>query len=253
MRIENSFIPADGVGVKTEQRLWQAGVTHWDEFEPDLVGAKTGESIEEFISHARASLDAGDTRFFAERFPSDSLWRIYENFKRGACYFDIETTGLSPERNEVTTVSLHRDGETTTFVRGQDLTAEALAAAFADASMVVSFNGKRFDQPFLEHEFGVEIDLPHLDLLYVCKQAGLSGGLKSIESELGIGRDGVDIDGREAVRLWHRYEAGDEGALDRLVEYNRFDTRNLETLIETVHPRLRDDVFVPHLPEGRFA
>ena len=248
MRIENSFIPVRGVGAKTERKLWRNGITHWDEFEPDAVGEKTGERIESFIARARESLDTGDTRFFAERFPSDSLWRLYENFKRDACYFDIETTGLSPRSSKVTTVSLHRGGETRTLVRGQDLTREALAEEFADASMVVSFNGKQFDGPFLEGEYGVMIDAPHLDLRYLCGQIDLSGGLKEIETELGIGRDGVDIDGREAVRLWHRYEAGDEDALERLVEYNRFDTRNLETLLDIVHPRLRDDVFTPHLP-----
>lgn len=248
MRIENSFIPVSGVGVKTERKLWRNGVTHWDDFEPgDVVGGKTGESIDEFIRLARASLDANDARFFGERFPSNSLWRIYENFKEEACFFDIETTGLDARSSVTTTVSTHRNGETKTFVRGEDLTREALQRELADASMVVSFNGKRFDQPFLEHEFDVEFDVPHLDLLYLCKQVDLSGGLKRIERDLGIDRGGVEVDGREAVRLWHRYEAGDEDALDRLVRYNRYDTRNLETLLHEVHPMLRDEVFDVHV------
>ena len=38
VRIENSFIPVEGVGETTERRLWEAGVTTWDEFEGDVVG-----------------------------------------------------------------------------------------------------------------------------------------------------------------------------------------------------------------------
>jgi len=110
----------------------------------------------------------------------------------------------------------------------------------------VSFNGKRFDQPFVEHNFDVSVDAPHLDLMYLCRRLDLTGGLKQIERDLGIDRDGMDVDGREAVRLWHRYEDGDEAALDKLVEYNRYDTQNLQTLLDTVAGRLHEDVFESH-------
>ncbi|MFC7045751.1 ribonuclease H-like domain-containing protein [Halobacteriaceae archaeon GCM10025711] len=249
MRIENSFIPVSGVGEKTERRLWQRGVTHWDEFDGRGVGDRTAEKIASFIATARERLVDGDAAFFAEQFPSREHWRLYEDFRDDTVFFDIETTGLSQYANDVTTVSLHRDGETTTLVRGQDLTRERLVEAFADADLVVSFNGKRFDQPFLEHSFDLDLSVPHLDLLYTCKRLGLTGGLKQVEDDLGVGRDGVeDVDGREAVRLWHRYEAGDEAALDRLVEYNQYDTRNLERVLDEVHARLHDQVFADHLP-----
>jgi uncharacterized protein YprB with RNaseH-like and TPR domain len=46
------------------------------------------------------------------------------------------------------------------------------------------------------------------------------------------------------VRLWHRYaRRGDDDALEALVEYNREDTANLETLMETVASRLHAEVF----------
>lgn len=248
MRIENSFIAAPGVGEKTERKLWRSGVTHWDDFgESDALGRKTTENVARFIEKARERLDSGDVRFFGEQFPSGSRWRLYENFRDETCFFDIETTGLDKHRSVVTTVSLHRGGETTTLVRGQDLTRERLQRELADANVLVSFNGKRFDAPFLEHNFDLALDIPHIDLLYLCKRVGLTGGLKQIERELGIGRDGVDIDGRDAVRLWRTYEAGDDDALDRLIEYNRHDTRNLQTLLERVHATIRDDVFAPHV------
>jgi len=42
----------------------------------------------------------------------------------------------------------------------------------------------------------------------------------------------------EIGELWHRYEAGDDDALDRLVAYNRLDTENLRTVMEIVANRL---------------
>ncbi|MFD1586567.1 ribonuclease H-like domain-containing protein [Halorientalis brevis] len=245
MRIENSFIPVRGVGEKTERKLWQAGVTHWDEFEGSVVGETTADRIRSFIDTARDRLAANDARYFDQEFPSSERWRLYENFRENACFFDIETTGLDERRDEVTTVSLHQAGDTTTLIRGDDLTAENLRAAFADADLLVTFNGARFDVPFLEHSFDVSLDHPHLDLMYPCKQLGLSGGLKQIEQDVGIERDRPDISGRDAVRLWREHERGEDGSLETLVSYNREDTVNLKTLSETVVDRLHADVFEP--------
>lgn len=241
MRIENSFIPARGVGTKTERRLWEAGITHWDNFDGDVVGPKTAERIETWIAEADDRLAAGDAPYFHRSFPSASRWRLYENFRAEACFLDIETTGMDHRRDDVTVVSLTRDGETTTLVRNRDLTAERLRRELRDASLLLSFNGKRFDVPFLESAFDLSLDHPHLDLMHPCRRLDLTGGLKTVEGTLGIDRDRPDLSGRDAVRLWHRYESGDTDALDTLISYNRDDTENLETLADLVVDRLHAD------------
>ncbi|EMA45276.1 ribonuclease H-like domain-containing protein [Halococcus saccharolyticus] len=246
MRIENSFIPVHGVGEATERRLWNDGVTHWDAFDGSSVGATTERRIQEFIETARDRLDAGDAAFFDEAFPSSSRWRLYENFRDATCFFDIETTGLDARHSDVTTVSFHRAGETTTLVRGEDLTRAAVAEQLTDASLLVTFNGKRFDVPFLEQSFDLDIDRPHVDLMYPCRQLDLTGGLKAIERTVGIDRDRPDLSGRDAVRLWHQYERGDQQALSTLVSYNRADTANLVSLMDIVADRLHDEVFAAH-------
>jgi uncharacterized protein YprB with RNaseH-like and TPR domain len=244
VRIENSFVPVHGVGETTERRLWEAGITHWDDFEPSHVGEAQGENIVEYIHRARDRLAAGDTAFFDRAFPSSSRWRLYENFRERACFFDIETTGLDARHSEVTTVSFHRAGETTTLVRGKDLTRAAIERELHRANLLISFNGKRFDVPFLERSFDLDITQPHLDAMYPCRQLDLTGGLKTIERAVDIERDRPDISGRDAVRLWHAYERGDEDALATLVAYNRADTVNLKTLMDAVSRRLHDAVFV---------
>ena len=244
MRVENSFIGVRGVGEKTERGLWESGITHWDDFEPEAVGSTTADRIETFIDEGRARLSDEDVAYFDEQFPSGERWRVYETFADRACFFDIETTGLDEHRNQVTTVSFHQGGETETLVAGDDLTADALSATVGDADLLVTFNGKRFDVPFLEANFDVDLDLPHLDLMYTCKQIGLSGGLKQIEQDIGIERDRPDISGRDAVRLWKEHERGEDGSLETLISYNREDAVNLRTLADQVTTELHEQVFV---------
>jgi uncharacterized protein YprB with RNaseH-like and TPR domain len=243
VRLENTFVGARGVGERTERDLWRRGVTHWDDFDRTVLGGKRGRRLEGFIDEARDHLSEGDARFFDEALPQGERWRLYENFREDACFFDIETTGLDHERDVVTTASFHRSGETTTLVRGRDLTREAIRAHLEDASLLVTFNGKRFDVPFLETSFDLDVDTPHLDAMYTCRKLDLSGGLKPIERDLGLDREGPEVTGRDAVRLWHAYERGDESALDTLVEYNREDAVNLRRLLDAVTGRLHDRVF----------
>jgi uncharacterized protein YprB with RNaseH-like and TPR domain len=244
VRVENSFIGVRGVGEKTERRLWDDGITHWDAFEPDAVGSTTADRIQSFIDEGRKRLADEDVYYFDDAFPSREQWRLYETFDERACFFDIETTGLDEHRNRVTTVSFHQAGETETLVAGDDLTADALRATVGDADLLVSFNGKRFDVPFLEANFDVRLDQPHLDLLYTCKKLDLSGGLKQIEQDIGIERDRPDISGRDAVRLWREHEQGQDGSLETLISYNREDAVNLKTLADRVTTDLDERLFV---------
>lgn len=237
MRLENTYIGIDGVGETTERKLWESGARTWSEFDRTLCGPTTADRIESFIERARPRLEANDSAFFEEALPSGERWRLYENFREEACFFDIETTGLNHTYDDVTCVSAHRGGDTETLVRGDDLTRENLASLL-DAPLLVTFNGARFDVPFLEESFGLEFDTPHLDLMYPCKRAGLSGGLKAIEPEVGIERDRPDISGEDAVRLWREHERGVDGALGTLVSYNREDTVNLRTVADRTVERL---------------
>jgi hypothetical protein len=250
VRVENSFIPVRGVGEKTERKLWRAGVTTWDEFDGSVVGPTLAERIAGFVDEARDHLAAGDAGFFYREFPGASQWRLYENFREDACFFDIETTGLSKGSDRVTTVSLHRGGETRTLVRGEDLDREVLRRELAEPSLLVTFNGASFDVPFLERSFDLAIDTPHLDLRYPCRQVGWTGGLSAAERAAGIERERPDVSGRDAVRLWYEYErGGDRGSLETLVEYNREDAANLEPVADAVTQHLHERVFESERPD----
>ncbi len=143
-------------------------------------------------------------------------------------YLDIETTGLSKKRNEVTVVGVYDGEKVYQLVQGKTLTQSDLDALLKDADCLVTYNGKRFDLPFLEYNYGLEFHGEHKDLMYLGWDVGLKGGLKKIESEIGITRDSGVCGGREAVVLWNRYRRYDcNESLSKLLRYNREDVINL--------------------------
>ena len=50
--------------------------------------------------------------------------------------------------------------------------------------MIVTYNGKTFDVPFIEKYFGIRMNHAHIDLRYVLKSLGYSGGLKMFEQAM---------------------------------------------------------------------
>ena len=158
---------------------------------------------------------------------------------RSVVFLDVETTGLSWFYDEITLVGWALDGVYRVHVAGGDAT--DLLEALAGARALVTFNGTLFDLRFLKKTFG-EISLPpvHIDLRYLSKRVGLTGGQKSIEVELGIcARGGVeDLDGAAAVLLWHEFVRGDLNALHRLVDYNRRDVLAMCIILDRVVDRL---------------
>ena len=162
----------------------------------------------------------------------DKLAICHEHPER-VLFLDIETTGLSHFYDEITIVGWAIDGKSGTFIKGQD--PADLFQATQRAVAVVTFNGIRFDQRFLKQEFP-QVSLPeaHIDLMYLCRRVGLTGGQKAIEATLGLDfRDDLEgVDGFAAVLLWHQYLRGELGALKRLIAYNRADIAAMGGLMD---------------------
>ena len=150
--------------------------------------------------------------------------------KRHPLYLDIETTGLSPERNEVTIVGAFDGKELHQLIKGITLEEKTLQKLFHRTDKIVSYNGKRFDVPFIQHNFPkLCIECEHHDLMHTAWSRNLYGGLKKVERMLGIGRE-AELSGKDAVRLWKEYERGDSDSLKKLLDYNAEDVLNLVRL-----------------------
>jgi len=153
-------------------------------------------------------------------------------------YLDIETTGLSSEYSIITVVGIHIVDEfDARFIQlvGEDATADNILEALARVNVIYTYNGSRFDLPFIYSRLGINLAelFHHHDLMYDCWRNNLFGGFKSVEKQLGIIRQLKEVDGYLAVRLWWRYVNDyDEDALNILLEYNKEDVLNLQTLKE---------------------
>ena len=160
-------------------------------------------------------------------------------------YLDIETTGLSPFFHKITVIGLCLgDSEHVVQLVGTDMTADRLLRALNQATTIYTYNGTRFDLPFLRIRLGLDLrtHFEHRDLMLDCWGRNLYGGLKAVEKRLGLSRNSCGIDGLEAIRLWNRYEdSGDYAALRSLLDYNREDVINLRALrqvLRTQGPRM---------------
>jgi uncharacterized protein YprB with RNaseH-like and TPR domain len=157
-------------------------------------------------------------------------------------YLDIETTGFIGT-SYPTVVGIAVDFPGDWFVEqlvGENITADSIRHVLEGVSCVYTFNGAAFDLPYLAWRPGIDLrrGREHHDLMRWCRRAGLRGGLKRIERMLGIQRNLPEIDGHDAVLLWHKYQADDNrDALELLLEYNRADVENLYTLRSIVEDR----------------
>jgi len=154
-------------------------------------------------------------------------------------FLDVETTGLSWYYDEITVVGWAYGASYNVHLPGDN--PRPLFEALQSATALVTFNGTLFDLRFLRQTFS-DLAIPpvHIDLRYLAKRAGLTGGQKAIENILGISaRSNVkDVDGAEAVLLWHRFLRGDESSLRRLIEYNRCDVLGMCRILDEVLDRL---------------
>ena len=232
--LEHTFIHIQGIGQKTEQKLRDRGIRTWQHFlqTKDTVFSPARDQfvrqeLEASIRHRK------DIRFFRDRLSSGEMWRFFDAFKEKAVYLDIETSGGYQGIDEITVIGLFDGRNVQTFINGINL--DEFEITIDQYDLVVSFNGTSFDLPFIRRWFP-NISLPpaHIDLRFLLKKLGYTGGLKKIEKDLGLvrGAEIEDMDGYEAVMLWKAYQWGDRAALDTLIQYNTADIVNLKPLME---------------------
>ncbi len=230
--LQHTFCHIDGIGRKTEQHLWASGIHTWQQWQdpPPVPLKHTGRL--ETIRLLEQSLDALTTNphFFTEKLASCEHWRIFPHYREQTAFLDIETTGLGSSA-EITTIALYDGKNITTYVNGQNL--QYFEEDIFNYKVLVTYNGKSFDVPFIENYFRIRLDHAHIDLRHVLSKLGFKGGLKGCEKAIGIKRHELDgVDGYFAVLLWHEYEHyADKKALETLLAYNIADTVNLETLL----------------------
>ena len=190
---------------------------------------------------------------------------------RRIVFFDLETTGLSGGAGTLAFLAgcgWFEDGAFTVrqfFLAGPSAERgmlDAIARVFADASLLVTFNGRTFDVPLMETRWAFHRtaaptdDLSHFDMLpparrlwgrrelravrsdFMATQRGGWGSgeapapsscsLSSLErSILGVTRVG-DVPGFEIpARYFHYLRSGDTSAIEGVLAHNRHDLLSL--------------------------
>lgn len=236
--LQHTFCHIPGIGFATEQKLWQAGIHTWQDWCDQLpvrISTAVRMDAEQIISESLGALD-NTPRYFTDRLSSSDPWRIFAQYRDRTVYLDIETTGLD-DYAEITTIALYDGDQVFTYVNGQNL--YDFVQDIEKYQVIVSYNGKSFDIPFLERYFRIKLEHAQIDLRYTLARLGFTGGLKGCEKQLGLNRGNLDgVDGYFAVLLWREYQrTGDSKVLDTLLAYNIEDTVNLERLAVEAYNR----------------
>jgi uncharacterized protein YprB with RNaseH-like and TPR domain len=260
--LKNTFLHISGVGIKTEQRFWESGIHTWDDFTsncPIWLSKPRLDTIATCLEESKRQFKNGNLGYFSNLLPANQQWRFFPEFRDSAVYLDIETAGLKMWGFEITTISLYNGKSIFYYVNGQNL--DDFLDEIRKYSVIVTYNGKSFDIPFIESHFGIKLNQAHIDLRYVLASLGYTGGLKGCEIQLGIDRGDLrNLDGYFAVLLWYDYlHNGNEKALETLLAYNIQDVLSLEHLMVISHnqkiqntPFYNNKLPEPDLPEIPF-
>jgi len=231
--LRHTFCHLPRISETTERSLWRAGITSW---ETALAPRPTGRSStirrlpDALLRESLAHFEKANSAWFGRCLPAGQVWRLFHDFRASCAYLDIETTGL-PGQGHITTIALYDGRAIRTYVHGDNL--DQFGKDIRDYRLLVTYNGKSFDLPFIARDLGVRLEQPHIDLRYLLSSLGLKGGLKSCERQVGLTRPGLeDVDGFVAVLLWNDYRRRKNAqALETLLAYNVQDTVNLEWLL----------------------
>jgi uncharacterized protein YprB with RNaseH-like and TPR domain/predicted nuclease with RNAse H fold/dephospho-CoA kinase len=250
----NTFQHLKGIAKKTERALWNRGVLSWD----DYARMKNHQLVlfdDLAMDAVQRSFDAyqkGDMGFFARYLPKSEYYRVALTYPNETLFLDIETTGLSLHYDQITVVGWSIGRKYGLFVRDED--PHGMLDVLKSAKAIVTFNGTIFDIKFLEKAFpGLHIPPIHIDLRFLAKRVGLSGGQKSIETQLGFRRPNTvrEMQGESAPILWYRYRRGDLKAFKRLVTYNHADIEGMKYILDYSIQRVFQENGIPKQVQSR--
>jgi uncharacterized protein YprB with RNaseH-like and TPR domain len=231
--LKNTFCHIPGCSPTVEQSLWTSGIISWEDLLSARLSYMSRQKASTFTHHIKTSfqqLEHNNPNYFAEMLPSNQHWRMFPEFRHSVAYLDIETTGLN-YGDSITTIALYDGQSIFHYVQGDNL--QDFVRDINRYSLVVTYNGKCFDVPFIERFFNIKMNHAHIDLMYILRNLGYKGGLKGCERQLGVDRkDLTGVDGFFAVLLWDDYQKTKNiKSLETLLAYNIQDVVSLEQLL----------------------
>ena len=188
------------------------------------------------------------------KYSSEIFNAYFSNMKTG--FFDIETTGLSPDRCKLILAGIaYYDGSRLIakqiFAEDPSEEPHVIAAVIEELKnfdMIVTYNGRKFDMPFLlkraqKNKIHISGQLPYnLDLYHVVRGfSPLKSMLpdlkqKTVENFTGLWESRTDeISGAESVELYYYYAGTKDPKIrDVILLHNRDDIIQLSKLLKVL-------------------
>lgn len=241
-----------GFGEKKERDLWKKGITSWKALEAienrqlSLFEGNPDEPKSSIFQLSQKALIEEDSEFFAKNLPRREYYRIALSYPSKTLFLDIETTGLSRFYDTITLTGWSLGQEYNILIKGDD--DKAFRRAISESKVIITFNGSLFDLPFIREEFGnLAIPLCHIDLRFLARRIGLSGGQKVIEDIIGLKRPKYlsNLRGVDAPVLWHMYTWGKTSALKKLIAYNHADIEGMKVIFDYIVKHILQESPIP--------
>lgn len=231
--LNETFLHLPGIGPLKERRLWNEGFRTWNDVEAVDRVPWLDHNRRDVLERCVTEATEGRWDTIAKLLDPAEHWRALVRRDGDGVRalrwlaLDIETTGVRPPANHTTVIGIcghATDFEPVALVADQRDWAEPLADYLLASDVLLTFNGRQFDVPFLLDDlrrYRFEFPPFHLDLYFALRRLGSTGGLKKIQQDLGFCRDGdlEDLNGYAAVLLWQDHRRGRPGALETLTRY----------------------------------
>lgn len=230
--LTSTYIHIKGVSQKTEKMLWNSGFRNWWQVLEGRDRIPVEHSKREIllsgVIHSVNCFMKDNVHYFSDRLKHKDIWRILVPYMQETGFLDIETD----RAGEITLIGLFIGNDYHCYLRGGD--SAKLEWMLSLPRILVTFNGMLFDVPVIKKHFPyIRMPSVHFDLHRAASQAGWSGGLKKLEKKHNIQRPQciMNMTGYDAVKLWESFMDGNRASLDTLIEYNKYDVKNLKLLI----------------------
>lgn len=227
MLLYSTFSHIKGISENKERHYWNNGVENLDDLNYLINGQLSFFNETSFIEKSMDSLNNGDIDIFRDNLKRSEYYRIAYSFPDDVMFLDIETTGLSKVYSYITMIGWMKSGIYKYTMIGNDI--NEFIDDLNNSKILVTFNGSIFDLPFIKYKYSkYEFNFSekaHIDLRFLAKSYGYSGGQKEIEKQLSFKRPKYlsETNGKEATVLWYKFLYGDNSKLSLLLKYNCYD------------------------------
>src|SRR4029077_14246325 len=116
------------------------------------------------LEQSLRALETRNARYFTEKLSAQLHWRLYPEFGQRIAYLDIETTGTTAGVSAITVIGLYDGERPRVYVQGQNLL--RFVEEIEEFTLLVTYNGKLFDLPFIRRALGPPLRQAHIDRRY---------------------------------------------------------------------------------------